>query len=85
MKCRHGPGLKINFWHLRISSIHSKRMPTFITTTVPPNATVPMLQHVKTPIILLIAGVDGIYVGPGLGRKGGNAHTGAEKGGMQYG
>ena len=65
MKCRHGPGLKMNFWHLSISSIHSKRMSTSITVTVPPNATAPMLQRVKTPSILLIAGVDGIYVGSG--------------------
>ena len=43
-----------------------------------------MLHRVKTPSILLIAGVDGIYVGPGLGQKGSNARTGAEKGGMQY-
>ena len=43
-----------------------------------------MLQRVKTPGTLLVAGVNGIYVGPGLGRKGGNARTGAEKGGMQY-
>ena len=43
-----------------------------------------MLQRVKTPRIQVIAVVDGIYVGPGLGRKGGNARTGAEKSGMQY-
>ena len=79
MKCRHGPGLKINFWHLSISSIHSKRMSMSITVTVPPNATAG-----EDSSILLIAGVDGIYIGPGLGRKGGNARTGAEKGGMQY-
>ena len=65
MKCRHGPGLKINFWHLSISSFHLKRMSTSVTATVPPNATAPMLQRVKTPSILLIAGVDGIYVGSG--------------------
>ena len=65
MKCRHGPGLKMNFWRLSISSLHSKRMSTSITATVPPNATAPMLQRVKTPSILLIAGVDGIYVGSG--------------------
>ena len=65
MKCRHGLGLKMNFWRLSISSLHSKRMSTSITVTVPPNATVPMLQCMKTPIILLIAGVDGIYVGSG--------------------
>ena len=84
MKCRHGPALKMNFWHLSIPSIHSKRMSTSITVTVPPNATAPMLQRVKTPSILLIAGVHGIYIGSGLGRKGGNARTGAEKGGMQH-
>ena len=65
MKCRHGPGLKINFWHLSISSIHSKRMSTSITVTVPPNAT-----PCEDSSILLTAGVDGIYVVPGLGRKG---------------
>ena len=65
MKCRHVPGLKMNFWHLSISSIHSKRRSTSITVTVLPNATAPMLQRVKTPSILLIAGVDGIYVGSG--------------------
>ena len=65
MKCCHGPGLKMNFWHLSISSLHSKRMSTSITATVPPKATAPMLQRVKTPSILLIAGVDGIYVGSG--------------------
>ena len=65
MKCRHGPGLKMNFWHLSISSIHSKRMSTSITVTVPLNATAPMLQRVKTPSILLIVGVDGIYVDSG--------------------
>ena len=43
-----------------------------------------MLQRVKIPSTLLIASVDGIYVDPGLGQKGGNACTGAEKGGMQY-
>ena len=43
-----------------------------------------MLQRVNTPSTLLIAGVEGIYVGPGLGRKGGNARIGAEKGGIQY-
>ena len=37
----------------------------------------------RTPRILLIAGVDGICVGRGLGRKGGNARIGGE-GGMQY-
>ena len=79
MKCHHGPGLKMNFWHLSISSIHSKRMWTSITVTAPPNATAR-----EDCSVLLIAGVDGIYVGPGLGRKGGNARTGAEKGEMQH-
>ena len=65
MKCRHGPGLKMNFWHLSISSIHSKRMSTSMTVTMPPNAIAPMLQRVKTPSILLIEGVDGIYLGLG--------------------
>ena len=59
-------------------------MSTSITTTVPLNTTAPMLQRVKTPSILLIAGVDGIYIGSGLGRKGGDARTGAEKGGTQH-
>ena len=63
LKCRHGPGLKIIFWHLSISSIHSKRM------RLSRQMCHPMLQRVKTPIILLIAGVDGIYLGPGQGRK----------------
>ena len=54
-------------------------MSTSITVTVSPNATAR-----EDSSILLIAGVDGIYVGPGLGRKGGNGRTGAEKGGMQY-
>ena len=84
MKYRHDPGFKMNLWHLSILSIRSKRMSTSITVTVPPNATAPMLRRVKTPSTLLIAGVDGIYVGSGLGRKGGNARTGAEKGGMQH-
>ena len=79
MKCRHGPGLKMNFWHLSISSIHSKRMSTSITVTVPPNA-----KAREDSSILLIAGFDGIYVGPGISRKGDNERTGAEKGGMQY-
>ena len=43
-----------------------------------------MLQRVKSPSTLAIAGVDRIYVGPGLGRKEGNARTGAEEDGMQY-
>ena len=37
-----------------------------------------------TRSILFIAGVEGILIGPGFGRKGGNARTGAEKGAMQY-
>ena len=56
-----------------------KLMSTSITITVPPNATAR-----EDCSVLLIPGVDGIYVGPGLGQKGGNARTGAEKGGMQY-
>ena len=33
---------------------------------------------------MLVAGVERIGVGPGIGWKGSNARTGAEKGGMQY-
>ena len=69
----------MNFWHLSISPIHSKRMSTSITVTVPPNA-----KAREDSSILLIAGFDGIYVGPGISRKGDNERTGAEKGGMQY-
>ena len=54
-------------------------MSTYITVTVPPNATAR-----EDSSLLLIAGVDGINVGPGLGPKRGNARTREEKGRMQY-
>ena len=78
MKCRQGPDLKMNFWHKvdLLENPVNQRLSWQLCHS--------SLRHVKTPSILLIGRVDGIYVGPGLRRNGGNARNGAEKDAMQY-